>query len=793
MKFSELWLRTLVKPAIDRQALAHQLTMAGLEVDAIEPVAGEFTNVVVGKVLTVEKHPDADKLRVCTVDVGKGAVLQIVCGANNVQVGIKVPAALVGAQLPGGIKIKNSKLRGVTSDGMLCSEQELGLAESASGLMILPDDAPVGEDVRRFLELDDVSIELGLTPNRGDCLGLVGIAREVAVINKIEFSNPDATAVKASIKDTFPVTVSASEACPRYVGRVIKGVNSQAVTPLWMVEYLRRSGIRSLGPVVDVTNYVLLELGQPMHAFDLAKLKDGIDVRLAKVGEKLRLLNEQEVEIGSDTLVIADGNGPLAMAGVMGGEGSSVTEETRDIFLECAFFTPEAIVGRARRHGLHTDSSQRFERGVDFMLQVSAMERATRLLLSVVGGEAGPVSQITDKSNLPKRDPILLRQQRITGILGVALDSETITGILVRLGMAVSKGKDQTWQVLPPSYRFDIAIEEDLIEEVGRIYGYSNLPSRRPAASLAMAAKPERITHLSRVKQLLVDRGYQEVVTYSFVDERLQKLISPQDELISLANPISSDLSVMRSSLWPGLIRTLQYNLNRQQNRVRIFESGLRFRKVNADTHQEPMIAGLIFGPRYPEQWGLGRETVDFYDLKADVEAMLGLADLQRQVHFQTGSNPALHPGQSAEIWLGESQIGWVGSLHPNLENDLDLPGRVIVFEIIQRLFTEGRIPEFVELSKYPAIRRDIALVLGESVNAESVEQCIQEAAGQHLENLKLFDVYQGKGIENGKKSLALGLTLRDHAKTLTDKDVEAVMEKVMAALKNKLGATLRE
>ncbi len=792
MKFSEAWLREWVNPANSTDELSHQLTMAGLEVDAVESVAGAFSGVVVGEVLKVEPHPDADKLRVTEVSVGGKEKLGIVCGAANVREGLKVPVAVIGAVLPGDFKIKKAKLRGVPSDGMLCSASELGLAESASGLLELPADAPVGEDIRRYLKLDDVAIELGLTPNRGDCLSVAGIAREVGVLNQISVSGPAIESVSATIDEVFPVTVDAPGDCPRYIGRVIRGVNVKAETPLWMQEHLRRSGIRSLGPIVDVTNYVLLELGQPMHAFDLAKLNKGIIVRRAKQGEKLLLLNEQEVALDTETLVIADHKGPLAMAGVMGGEASAVSDTTVDIFLESAFFAPDSIVGRARHYGLHTDSSHRFERGVDPLLAERAMERATSLLLAIVGGKAGPLEEVVSESELPVRHPIHLRQQRITRILGAEIAAPDVEDILKRLGMALSK-VDDGWQVTAPSFRFDISIEVDLIEEIGRIIGYENLPSKRPLAALQMQARPEGRLGRKDFLQLLADRGYQEAISYSFVDPANQQRLDPEQQGIVLANPISADLSVMRTTLWAGLLPLLQHNINRQQGRVRLFEYGLRFTQ-NADAiQQENMLAGLAYGALMPEQWGSPERKVDFFDVKADVEALIGLTRRGEQFRFVPESHPALHPGQCARIYLGEEPAGWLGALHPALEKAFDLRGHCYLFEIKADMLYEKTVAKFAEISKFPAIRRDIAVVVDKEVTADQVLNCVKNTSPEGMQNLKLFDLYEGERIDSGRKSLALGLTLQAQSRTLTDEEVDAAIERIVKSLVRELGATLRD
>jgi len=805
MKFSEQWLREWVNPEIDTAALQEQLTMAGLEVDGCEPVAGTFTKVVVAEVLEVTKHPDADKLNVCMVNVGEAEAVQIVCGAANVRVGLKVPAALVGAKLPGDFKIKKSKLRGVPSNGMLCSTKELGLEAQADGLMELPVDAPVGTAVEDYLKLEDVSIELDLTPNRGDCLSIAGIAREVGVLNDIEVNELEISPVKPSIKDTFKVSVSAEQACPHYVGRVIKNVNSTAATPLWMQEKLRRSGHRSLGPLVDVTNYVLLELGQPMHAFDLDKLDTEIIVREATMGkgkdEKITLLDEQEIKLNEGTLLITDTSGPIAVAGIMGGAATAVSDDTRNIFLESAFFTPVNLAGKARSYGLHTDSSHRFERGVSFELQVDAIERATALLLEIVGGEAGPVTEITSKSTLPNRVPVKLRLERLSRVLGVNFEPLFVETSLLNLGMNFETTCDG-WEVTPPAARFDIEIEEDLIEEMARIYGYDNIPRTRSASIIKMSADEEAVVGLNLVKQTLVDRGFFEAITYSFIDPQLQKLVDPESEAIALANPISADMGVMRTNLWGGLLDTLQYNLNRQQNRLCLFECGLKFLRQDNEIKQKLVVAGVLNGDVYPEQWAVTNRKVDFFDTKGHVEALLGLTGSKLEFTFKVDSHPALHPGQSAVIYYGKNDknqqhVGWVGALHPELNKKLDLPSSTFVFELNADIFEAGSIPAFKSVSKYPAIRRDLAIIVEQNISAQTVMDTIHasciDSGTNIMQDLELFDVYEGEGIDSGRKSLGLGLTLQHLSRTLTDTDVDSEIQNVISELNDKLGATLRD
>jgi phenylalanyl-tRNA synthetase beta chain len=792
MKFSEQWLREWVSPDVDTATLAHQLTMAGLEVDAIEPVAAEFTKVVVGEVLTVEPHPDADKLRVCKVNVGEEEALNIVCGAANVRPGLKVPVALVGARLPGDFKIKKSKLRGVPSHGMLCSAKELGLAEEADGLLELAADAPVSQDIRRYLELDDVSIELGITPNRGDCLSVLGVARETAVLNEIDFNPPEMSDNKILSKRKIDVSVKAPADCPVYAGRVISGINNKAETPGWIQEKLRRSGLRSLGPVIDVTNYVLLELGQPMHAFDTAKLDGAIQVRTAEKNEKLTLLNDQNVDIVAGTLLIADESKPLALAGIMGGADSAVSDTTTEIFLESAFFKPLAIAGKARSYGLHTDSSHRFERGVDFDLQRIALERATSLLLEIVGGEAGPVTYVRHEKQLPNRNTVSLRYDRIQRVLGTVIEKKDVEMILKRLGLNPLQTKEG-WTITPPAFRFDIEIEEDLLEELARIHGYDNLPATRPRAPLVMPAEPESAIKLSKIKQTLVDVGYSEVITYSFVDPKQQNLIMPGEKAMSLVNPISADMADMRTSLIPGLLQAVQYNLNRQQNRLLFFECGLKFVLQGSDLKQNMVISAAVTGTKLPEQWGSDANKVDFYDVKADVENLIALTGEADLFEFKAENNPILHLGQSANILKNGEIIGYVGALHPVIEQNIGLSQRVFVFELDVNVLRNVSIPAYRAQSRFPSIRRDIALVVDQEITALSVIDCIKQAASSYLTKVELFDVYVGEGIDSGRKSLAMGLTLQDLSRTLKDAEVEKEMDQILAVLKSKLGATLRE
>lgn len=792
MKFSEQWLREWVSPQLATQALADQITMAGLEVDAVEPVAALFEGVVVAEVLERVQHPDADKLSVCRVSDGGGEPVQVVCGAPNVAAGQKVPFARVGAVLPGDFKIKKAKLRGQASHGMICSASELGLEEETSpGILELPASAPVGEDFRAWLGLDDHTIEVDLTPNRGDCLSVKGMAREVGVLNRLPVAGPDIAPVAATHDESIAVRVEDPERCPRYLGRLIKGVNVSAETPLWMVERLRRSGIRSIDPVVDVTNYVMLELGQPLHAFDRANLHGAVIVRLAREGERLVLLDGQEVTLAADTLVIGDERGPLAIAGVMGGEHSGVNAETRDIFLESAFFAPLAVAGQARGYGLHTDASHRFERGVDPRLAREAAERATALLLEIVGGEPGPLVEVASPEHLPGEREVRLRAARLEQALSKALSADEVTEILERLGMAVTADAEG-WTARAPSWRFDIAIEEDLIEEVARIHGYNRLPVRRPAARLALRPDHEARTPLARLRRQMVARGYQEAVTYSFVAPELQKALLPEAVSPVLANPISTDLSVMRASLFPGLVRALSHNLNRQQTRVRLFETGLIFRGELDELQQIPMLGALICGSRAPEGWAAGRERVDFFDLKGDLESLLAMSGEPEAWRFEPGEHPALHPGQCARILHRGEEAGWIGALHPAVRAELGLKVEALLFEVRLDALTHGRVPSFAPLSRFPEVRRDLAFLVDEALPVQALLDTLRGQAGEWLTGCRLFDVYQGQGVPEGRKSVALGLTWQHPSRTLNDEEINRLVDAIVIESRQHLGAELR-
>jgi len=795
MKFSKSWVDEWIQASLGTNELADQITMAGLEVDSVDAVAGEFSNVVVGEVVACEQHPDADKLRVTKVNVDEAELLDIVCGAPNCRQGLRVAVAKVGAVLPGNFEIKKAKLRGQPSHGMLCSYSELGIPVEADGIIELPLDAPVGTDLRSYLQLDDAMIEVDLTPNRADCLSIAGLAREIGVLNRCDVRSPEWAPVSATIDASFPITVTAAEACPRYLGRVIKGLNVKAETPLWMQEKLRRCGMRSIDPIVDVTNYVLLELGQPMHAFDLAKLESGLQVRMAVAGETLTLLDENEVSLNADTLVIADGTGPLAIAGIFGGLHSGVSAETQDILLECAFFSPLSIKGRARSYGLSTDSSHRFERGVDSQLQQQAMDRACRLLLDICGGQAGPVIEVVSDAHLPKPELITLRREKLNRVVGIAFDDAVVTDILNRLGLQVTLTAEG-WQATSPSWRFDLAIEEDLIEEVARIYGYNNIPNLPPMAHLVMNEQLEADLPLKRARHLLVDRGFQEAITYSFVEPKAMSLLFPHQEPIILPFPISADMSAMRVSLWPGLINAVVYNQNRQQGRVRLFESGLRFLKdeqAENGIRQEPLLAGIISGNLADEHWSIPSRATDFFDLKGDVEALLELTGEAHRFSFVRAEHTALHPGQSAQVLRDGHPIGWIGVIHPSLEKKLGLKSKVVLFELELNALLKVRIPVAGEISRFPANRRDLALVVDSAVTAADILHTAKKIGGNQIVGINLFDIYQGPGVPEGKKSLAISLVLQDTQRTLEDKEIADTIANVVEGLRTEFNASLRD
>ncbi|MFC4699530.1 phenylalanine--tRNA ligase subunit beta [Glaciecola siphonariae] len=795
MKFSESWLREWVNPALDTNALCEQLSMAGLEVDGVEPVAAAFSSVKVGEVVECGPHPDADKLQVTKVDVGDEELLDIVCGAPNCRQGLKVAVAVVGAVLPGDFKIKKAKLRGQPSHGMLCSFSELGMGEDHSGILELPTDAPIGTDLREYLDLNDQIIEIDLTPNRADCLGMKGVARELGVLNQLDVTEPVISDSDVSIDTKRDIDVLAPKACPRYLGRVIEGVDMSAASPLWMKEKLRRSGVRSIDPVVDVTNYVLLELGHPMHAFDNDALEGSIQVRFAEQDEPLTLLDGNDIKVNADTLVIADETKALALAGIFGGLVSGVTKHSKNIFLESAFFNPDDILGKSRQYSLHTDASHRYERGVDPDLQRKAMERATSLLLSIVGGKAGPVVEAVSTEDLPLRNKITLRHKRLTKVLGKEIEAKRVKDMLERLGMQV-EATDTTFTVEAPSYRFDIAIEEDLIEEVARIYGYNNIENIAPLARLSMNDHVEKDVPLANIKQSLLQQGFVEAITYSFVDPKKQALLFPDVSGLELPNPISSDMSTMRLSLLPGLLNALSYNQKRQQLNIKLFETGLVFTpNANEATGvvQTPMIGGVLCGNTHQEHWTISDTPLDFFHAKAAVEQLLGFTGNAGEFDFVSAKHSAYHPGQCADVMLNGERVGTVGAVHPQHAKGLGLSGQVFAFELALSAIAERKLPWASPVSKYPINRRDIAVTVAESVETGKLLKSIEKIGISDLVDINLFDVYQGQGIEPGYKSLAISIWLQSTEKTLEDSDIQSSVDIVVRHLQERFSATLRD
>lgn len=793
MKIALSWLREWVGVSIDARALGDKLTMSGFELEGVATAAPPFTGVVVAEILSAERHPQADKLQVCRVAVGSSETVQIVCGAKNARAGLKAPLAIVGASLPGGLDIKAAKLRGVDSAGMLCSAKELGLAETSEGLLELAADAPVGTDLRNYLLLDDEVLELNVTPNRGDALSVIGIAREVAALGgSSELKGPRLAAVPAVGSDVVNVEIDSPAAAPRFVGRVIRGIDNTGTSPLWLRERLRRAGVRSISPIVDVTNYVLLELGQPMHAYDLAKLRGTVRARAAKAGEAITLLGDVAITLNPDELVISDDEGAVGLAGIMGGARTAVSATTTDVFFEVAFFLPDAIAGRARRHGLQTDASQRFERGVDPVGQERAMERATQLLLEIAGGKPSATRVTERREQLPVIKPVVLRRSRLARVIGVSLPDVQVTRAFFALGMQV-KDVEGGWEVVPPSYRFDIAIEADLIEEIARIVGYDNIPAAPSRSAQVLQPQPEARPNETRARDLLVARGYFESITFAFVDPALQARLFPDAPSLALANPIASDLGVMRVSLWPGLLRVALENQRRQQDRVRIFEHGARFVVQGDATVEIDTLSGLMFGDRQPEQWGAARERADFFDLKADVEALLALSGEPEAFSFRAEAIPSLHPGRSARIYRGDHAVGWLGELHPDQTRELGLTYAPNLFELDFSSALSVQAPQFVDVSRFPQVRRDLAVVVDENVALSALRERVRLTASSLLRELRVFDIYQGAGVETGRKSVALGLIFQDNSRTLTDDETDRLMASIVADLSASLNAKIRE
>jgi phenylalanyl-tRNA synthetase beta chain len=790
MRVNIEWLRDWVELAGDAEHVAADLTTSGLEVESVEPAGAPLEGIVVAHVEAVARHPNADRLSVCTVDDGTQR-LQIVCGAPNVAAGVKVPLARVGARLPGGKTIGAAELRGVESQGMLCSAKELELPDEANGLLLLDSDAPVGEPLTTYLHLDDAILEVNVTPNRGDCFSVLGLARELAARRDLPLARREPRPGPASLSERFPVELKAPEDCPRFAGRVLRNIGTDRKSPLWLRERLRRAGLRAIHPVVDVTNYVMLELGQPLHAYDLDKLSGKIEVRRAQSGESLVLLDGKSLELRDDVLVIADERGPVGLAGIMGGQSTAVSAASTSIFLEGAFFTPAAIAGRARRFGLHTDASLRFERGVDPTQQARAIERATELLLAICGGDAGPLSLTEQPAAAPKRSPIRLRRARVSSVLGLTVPDSRIGRVLERLEMRVERDADG-WRVTAPAFRFDITIEEDLIEEVGRMVGYDHIPSTPGVARERLGLATETVVAPERATDRLAARGYAEVITYSFVDPDLELAVNPGVEPVRLANPIASELAVLRRSLWPGLLNAARHNLAHQRGRFKLFELGPQFEADGPVVRETAVLAGLAVGSRAPEHWDGAGPELDFFDVKGDVESLLQLTGRADEFRFEAAIHPALSPGRTARIVRDSTPVGWLGALHPDLQSRLDKKRDAVVFALQVEPTFAASVPAFRGYSKFPSIRRDLAVVVEEKVSAASVVECARAAGGALLQHAIVFDVYRGSGVDSSRKSIGLGLILQDVSRTLTDADADQTMQSVTLRLERELGATIR-
>ena len=790
MKFSENWLREIIDPKIDSNKLSYQLTMAGLEVDDITKACNKFEGLFVSEVRSVKKHPNADRLNICEVDVGEKDLLSIVCGAPNVKKGMRTVLAKVGAQLANQPKLKPVKLKGIESCGMLCSSSEIGLSDDSSGIIELSKHEPIGKPLDELIDSDNNIIDLSLTPNRGDCLSIYGIARELAVINQSNFSEYEKKTIEVSTENASQVKLSAKEACPKYVCRIVENVDLSVKTPLWMSEKLRCSGIQSINIVVDIANFVMLELGQPLHMFDNDLLTGGIEVRFPKGKEKLKLLDETEIEIKDKTLLIADKSGPIAMAGLMGGFDSAVSNQTKNILIESAFFKPEVIIGEARQYGLHTESSHRFERGVDPKIQEAAIERASELVLSFCGGNAGPIVEEKNDKEIPKNHEVLLRKTQIKRVLGIDFDKKFITQSFSRLGM-ICEPSNNDWKIIPPSHRSDIKIEADLIEELARIYGYDSIP----ASTSNTVSKIKSIKHsrqiVSQVREVLTNRDYQEVITYSFVDPEIHRLIN-NEKVLTLQNPIASELSEMRTSLLPGLINALQRNIKRHKERVRFFETGLIFEEKK-EISQEHHVAGVIYGNSEQKQWNKADNPSNFFDIKCDIEVLLKYLVGAEKFKFSTESVNALHPGQAMKIYMNENEIGYFGQLHPAISLKLNFKKEVFIFDLNLDLISEKNKTQYKALSKFPIVKRDISIVVDEDITFTMISENIEKNASDLLVNLELFDIYQGKGIEKGKKSVALGLTFQSIRSTLTDEEINNNMHSLINGLSDHLNAKLRE
>jgi len=792
MKIVESWLREWVNPNLGTKELAHQLTMLGLEVDEIAVEGTGLDGVVVGEVIEVSRHPDADRLSVCKVSTGGKKTIEVVCGAPNVEQGMKSPFAAAGLTLPNGVELRKAEIRGVVSNGMLCSAIELGLGDESDGIISLPADAPVGMALTEFLALPDAVINLDLTPNRGDCFSVLGIAREVSAKSGCELKSSEVSPVDASIEDILPVEIPLPEGCPSFAGRLIRNIDPKARSPFWLVERLRRAGLRGISPVVDITNYVMLELGQPQHAYDASLVQGPIRPRLARKGEKVTLLDESVVEVDPDTLVIADDSGAIGIAGIMGGLSTAVTDETSDVFFEAAFWPQEFMAGKARSYGMHTDASLRFERGVDPHGQARAVERATELLLQIAGGDAGPLVHQVSEKHLPVSQTIHLRRGRVALLLGVELDDEIIVSILESLGLDVS-AVDDGWNVNPPGFRFDIASEVDLIEEIVRMHGYDEVPEQTEIAQSPLQVVTETFVDLERVSDTLIARDYDEAITYSFIDPQSDSLFSGSDSKLVLSNPISPEMSVMRSSLLPGLVAAAASNVSRQRDRVRLFEIGKSFHGALDDLGEVERLAAVACGSALPEQWGSGAQAIDFFDIKSDVEAVLELAGNEGDFRYVVGSHPALQPGQTADILRGDTVIGYVGKLHPGVAKTLELKRDAFVFELDVATALASAVPNAKPVSKFPAIRRDIAVIVDEKISGEELLVAVKSSVPDLIQGVRIFDIYQGPGIEAGRKSVAIGLILQETSRTLTDDDADAAQAAAVQKLRDEFGAELRD
>ena len=786
MNISTRWLREWVNPKVSDKELSEKLTMAGLEVERLAPVAPPFEGLVVGHVVNCAKHPNADKLSLCEVDIGSVDNLQIICGAPNVRKDLKVVVATVGSVLPNNLKIKRAKLRGVESNGMICSESEMCLSDDHEGILELDSSATIGENVRTVLDLDDHIIELDLTPNRGDCFSVLGVAREVCVNYDLSLPSLDYVAKQEGTK-SFTAKVSSPSDCPKYLTRVIEGVDNSATTPKWMAQRLQRASQQLHSPIVDITNYVLLELGQPMHAFDLTTIKGNIEVRAAKKGEKLELLNDQTVSLNKDTLVIADKNSAIAIAGVMGGLKTATLSGSSKILLESAFFDPIAISGVARSYGLHTESSLRFERGVDFNITKQALERATELVLDICGGKASPINECINPSSLPLLEPIKISREKIASVLGFDLDPKWIESKFKFLEFKYKAHKD-SWTVTPPSFRFDVRIPADIIEELARLYGYDKIPVKKLSIDANIAHSSQSKVSSYDLSQSLVNRGYQEVITYSFISDEYHDLIDPSAKKILLKNPISDDMSVMRSSLWPGLLETVKMNRRRGHQNARFFETGLSFSGTSVED-QKQKVAGIVCGNRFESQWGSGDREVDFFDAKSDVQSLLDHS--KGDYSFEAADHPALQAGQSAKVSKNGQFIGWLGALSPVLQKKLSLP-KLFLFELNQSDIEQGEISSYQAFSSFQASQRDIALVVSKDVSSEQLINSILSLKQNDLIDVNLFDVYEGQHIEQGKKSVALNLTYQSIEATLTDEQLEQNVSKIVKHLESKFSAKLR-